>query len=92
MDRQSFEALLSAGEFEAPERPTALDTITATDLQKKDLPPIRFIVDRLLSVGLNILASPPKYGKSWMVLASALRWPLETGSWGTQQINAGACI
>ena len=72
MDRQSFEALLSAGEFEAPERPTALDTITATDLQKKDLPPIRFIVDRLLSVGLNILASPPKYGKSWMVLALCL--------------------
>lgn len=72
MDRQSFEALLSTGEFEAPERPPTLDTITAADLQKKDLPPIKFIVDKLLSVGLNILASPPKYGKSWMVLALCL--------------------
>ena len=72
MDRQSFEALLSAGEFEAPERPPTLDTITAADLQKKDLLPIKFIVDKLLSVGLNILASPPKYGKSWMVLALCL--------------------
>ena len=49
-----------------------LDTITAADLQKKDIPPIRFIVDKLLTVGLNILASPPKYGKSWMVLALCL--------------------
>ena len=55
MDRQSFEALLSTGEFEAPERPPTLDTITAADLQKKDLPPIKFIVDKLLSVGLNTL-------------------------------------
>lgn len=52
-------------------KPT-LDTITAADLQQKDLPPIKFIVDKLLSVGLNILASPPKYGKSWMVLALCL--------------------
>ena len=50
----------------------ALETITAADLQQKDLPPIKFIVDKLLSVGLNILASPPKYGKSWMVLALCL--------------------
>ena len=72
MDRQSFESLLSTGEFEAPKRPPTLDTITAADLQKKDLPPIKFIVDKLLSAGLNILASPPKYGKSWMVLALCL--------------------
>lgn len=50
----------------------SLATISAVDLQAKDLPPIRFIVNKLLSVGLNILASPPKYGKSWMVLALCL--------------------
>lgn len=49
-----------------------LETINAADLQQKDIPPIKFIVDKLLSVGLNILASPPKYGKSWMVLALCL--------------------
>lgn len=61
-------------EWEPPndQKKMALETITAADLQQKDLPPIKFIVDNLLSVGLNILASPPKYGKSWMVLALCL--------------------
>lgn len=52
--------------------PHVLDTITAADLQKKDIPPIKFIVEGLIPTGLNILASPPKYGKSWMVLALCL--------------------
>lgn len=52
--------------------PPTLDTISAADLQKKDIPPIKFIVDNLLPTGLDILASPPKYGKSWMVLALGL--------------------
>lgn len=69
MDRESFEQLLNDGTFIPP--PT-LDTITAADLQKKDIPPIKFIVEKLIPIGLNILASPPKYGKSWMVLALCL--------------------
>ena len=56
------------GEPAQVEPPPVLSTISAADLQRKDIPPIRFIVDKLLTVGLNILASPPKYGKSWMVL------------------------
>ncbi len=43
-------------------------TITAAELQEKDLPPVRWIVDRLLPQGLAILASAPKFGKSWMAL------------------------
>ena len=34
----------------------------------KELPSIRYIVDGLLPQGLAILASPPKYGKSWLAL------------------------
>lgn len=45
-----------------------LDTISATTLQAKDIPPTRFIVNGLLPAGLNLLVSPPKYGKSWMSL------------------------
>lgn len=45
-----------------------LSTISALDLQRADLPPVRFIVDNLISQGLTILASPPKFGKSWLVL------------------------
>lgn len=72
MDRSSFEEMLNAGAFDTPKQRPTLETITAADLQQKEIPPIRFIVDNLLSVGLNILASPPKYGKSWMVLALCL--------------------
>ena len=62
------ESLTSGG----PDAPLTQETISAADLQRKNLPPIRFIVDRLITVGLSILASPPKYGKSWMVLALCL--------------------
>lgn len=72
MDRSSFEEMLNAGAFDAPKQRPTLETITAADLQQKDIPPIRFIVNNLLSVGLNIVASPPKYGKSWMMLALCL--------------------
>jgi len=42
--------------------------MSAQELQKADLPPIRFIVDEILPQGLILLCSPAKYGKSWMTL------------------------
>lgn len=42
--------------------------ISAEELQKKDLPPIRYVVVGMFPQGLSLLASPPKYGKSWFVL------------------------
>ncbi len=45
-----------------------LDVQSARDLQEEDLPPIRWIVADLIPQGLTLLASPPKYGKSWWVL------------------------
>jgi 5S rRNA maturation endonuclease (ribonuclease M5) len=39
-----------------------------SDLQVKDLPPIKWIVEGLLPEGLALLAAPSKYGKSWMML------------------------
>ena len=45
-----------------------LTMISAADLQKEHLSPIQFIVQGLLPQGSNMLASPPKYGKSWFVL------------------------
>lgn len=74
LDEREIETICkSTGRYERGEPaktdpPPTLSTISAADLQRKDIPPIRFIVDNLLTVGLNILASPPKYGKSWMVL------------------------
>jgi len=44
------------------------NTVTAEELDRTDLAPIKFIVSGLLPQGLAVLASPPKYGKSWFVL------------------------
>ena len=45
-----------------------LNTISAADLQSKEIPPIRYVVVSMFPQGLSLLASPPKYGKSWFVL------------------------
>lgn len=54
------------------EAPPMLSTVSAVDLQQKNLPPIRWIVKDLIAAGLTILASPPKFGKSWMAMALCL--------------------
>lgn len=41
---------------------------SARELQEEQLPPIRWIVSDMIPQGLTLLASPPKYGKSWWVL------------------------
>lgn len=43
-----------------------------TDLQYKDLPPIRWAVPGLFPEGLGLLAGPPKIGKSWLSLDLAV--------------------
>lgn len=55
-----------------PEAPPMLSTVSAVALQKKTIPPIRWVVQDLIPAGLSILASPPKFGKSWAVLQMGL--------------------
>ena len=47
---------------------SAFDLFSASDLMQMNLTPISWAVDNFLPQGLAILASPPKYGKSWFVL------------------------
>lgn len=49
-------------------RISQLVAISAAELQNLWLPPVRFLVQGLVSAGLTILASPPKFGKSWAAL------------------------
>ncbi len=44
------------------------------ELQDKELPPLKWVVEGLLPEGLAMLCAPSKYGKSWMMmqLASAV--------------------
>lgn len=41
---------------------------SAAALTAQPLQPLQFVVEGLLPPGLTILASPPKYGKSWLML------------------------
>lgn len=45
-----------------------LKTINAAELFQTEIKPTEFVVDKLIPIGLELVASPPKYGKSWMML------------------------
>lgn len=45
-----------------------LEVISAPDLQKAKLPPIKYLVDGILPEGTSLLSAASKIGKSWMVL------------------------
>ncbi len=46
----------------------ALQTITASELSKKEYPPVKWVVRELLPEGLALVVSAPKIGKSFMML------------------------
>lgn len=49
-----------------------LNTLNAAELFSMDIKPVEFVIEGLIPVGMVILASPPKYGKSYMCLDMAL--------------------
>ena len=51
-----------------PKEVQPLKVISAPDLQKADLPPVKFLVDGILPEGTSLLTAASKIGKSWMVL------------------------
>ena len=63
--RQQERAERQAATEDKPRR--SLNIISAPDLQKAVLPPIKFLIDDFLSMGATILGGSPKSGKSWFV-------------------------
>lgn len=45
-----------------------IKAVTAAELEKMDIPPIEWIVDKILPVGLSMIGAPSKYYKSYMAL------------------------
>lgn len=70
---------------------SVLSTISAADLQQKNIPPIRWIVQDLVAAGLTILASPPKFGKSWMAMCLCLSVAMG-GSFLGYQCHKTGCL
>lgn len=50
----------------------SIEYYTAEELQKMDLPPVKFYVDGLIPQGLTLICSVPKLGKSWLALQLCL--------------------
>lgn len=48
--------------------PANLNPITASELDKKDIKPIEWLVNKILPIGLLLLSAPPKNFKSYMAL------------------------
>lgn len=53
-------------ELSKPFKP--IRAITASELDKMDIPPIEWIVKKLLPIGLSMIGAPSKYYKSYMAL------------------------
>ncbi len=49
-----------------------LNTLNGVELYQMDIMPVKFVIEGLIPVGLSLLASPPKYGKSWLCLDMSL--------------------
>lgn len=72
-------------------QPAGLAVHSMADLQKADLPPVYFVVDGLLPQGLALLASPPKFGKSWAMLD--LCCAVASGGWFLgRHANKSPCL
>lgn len=64
---EELEVILRDETFlDMPER--KLNTLNASELFQMDVKPTEFIIKDFIPVGLVLIASPPKYGKSWLCL------------------------
>lgn len=65
------------------------ELISAYELVKKDLPPIRMVVGDCLPAGLVLLAGDPKAGKSLLMQHLAVCIALGEPAWGSLEVEAG---
>ena len=66
-DAEPYEPVNLSGD-ERRDAGRRLQTYTASELRTMELPAVVWIVEQVISVGLWVLAGPPKVGKSCLVL------------------------
>lgn len=74
---------------DSPEKPSALQMESFASLCARDVRAPKFIVDGLITTGITILASPPKFGKSWMSLDMCLSVATGTEFMGMKTTKTG---
>jgi AAA domain len=70
-------------------QPPRVETFSAADLMKMDLPEQRWAVDGVLVEGFTLLAGRPKLGKSWLALNLALAVATGGTALGSIPVEAG---
>jgi hypothetical protein len=65
---------------------------TADELMATDFPPVRWAVPGLIAEGVNLLAGPPKVGKSWLSLGLALSVAAGVPALGSVEVEAGPVL
>lgn len=68
-----------------------LQTITAAQLEEKEIEPTSFIIDGLLPCGLCVIAAPPKTGKSFLCLDIATKVATGAEFWN-RKTSAGSVL
>lgn len=71
--RDAWDDFNDLGEWkESDPKSTTMSMESASSLNGRYVAPPEYIVPGLLATGLNIVASPPKFGKSWMMMDLAI--------------------
>jgi hypothetical protein len=65
---------------------------TADELMATEFPPVRWAVPGLIAEGVNLLAGPPKVGKSWLSLGLALSVAAGDDALGSIPTQAGPVL
>lgn len=69
-----------------------LSTFTASELQAVKFPPLKFLVEGLITEGLTLLAGKPKMGKSWMALDIAMSVAIGSNALGNRPCEKGIAL
>lgn len=65
---------------------------TAADLMAMEFPPPRWAVPGVIAEGVNLLAGPPKVGKSWLSLGLGLTVAMGGKAFGAIDVDAGPVL
>ncbi len=65
---------------------------TADELMAEHFPPVRWAVPGLIAEGVNLLAGPPKVGKSWLSLGLALSVAAGADALGSIPVQPGSVL
>lgn len=68
MPERPYTATMDKGKIRPMKEFKPIRAVTAAELDKMDIPPIEWIVEKILPVGLAMIGAPSKYYKSYMAL------------------------